>query len=151
MEENNSLPNMMFTVGNSLFMTSVENVRYIGSIPENITVIPHSPNFVRGFCDYSGDSITMVDLCTVLFGNEPDNERYFFAVDKYGFIVSEVLGIEPPGEFERANAGPGSIHIKKAYTMSNGVYERYRDYTNSNAVFVPDFDKIYGQIKIPRT
>lgn len=77
MEENNSLPNMMFTVGSSLFMTSVENVRYIGSISEKITVIPHSPNFVRGFCDYSGDSITMVDLCTVLFGNVPDNEKYF--------------------------------------------------------------------------
>lgn len=150
MEENTILPNMMFTVGSSLFMTSVEDVRYIGSIPEKITVIPHSPNFVRGFCDYSGDSITMVDLCTVLFGNAPETERYFFTVDKYGFIVSEVLGIEPTGEFERSKAGSGSKYIKKAYTMSNGVYEKYRAYTNSNAVFVPDFDKIYGQIKTPR-
>ncbi len=150
MEENNILPNLMFTVGSSLFMTSVKNIRYIGATPEKITVIPHSPNFVRGFCDYAGDSVTMIDLCAVLFGNTPDNEKYFFTVDKYGFIVSEVHGIEPPGEFEQMKHNSGRKYIKSVYTMSNGVYEKYRAHSNSNAVFVPDFERIIGQFKTLR-
>jgi len=147
MKENQCLPYMMFTVGDALLIASVDSIRYIGALPNSITDIPHAPECIRGFCDYEGDSVTMVDLCALLFGYRAASEKYFFTVEKYGFIVSEVLGIEAAAEFELSDNSSDSGNIRAVYTMSEPMYEKYRARTKSNAVFEPNLNKL---VKIVR-
>lgn len=130
MQESERLPILVFSERGTFYIISLEDVRYIDAYPKSVTGLPNSPMYVNGICNMSGESITLVDIGMLLFGQEQAlnsvSKDYVVVVENTGFIVDEVLGIEQTENFTLSNTKlTGKGLIKNSYTFSSVITELY--------------------------
>lgn len=151
MDQNNErLPVLIFTANEILYIIPLENVRYIEACPHSFTELPNSPEYVNGMCNMNGESITLINLGVLLFGERKSSVKmgnYIIVIDNTGFIVDDVLGIEQTENFTVSNAKLTSDGlIKNSYTLSPTITELYSVKDNMNVAFEPDISLITSRI-----
>ena len=114
--ENNGYLNVLFQIGDSLFMVSSEYVSDIQYIPDSVMAMPKEPEFMQKNCNSYGRIITMIDMKLLLHLNKNTNPKMLVILNPplKGLMVDNVLSVEPPKMFQKAEisfASPPIIMI----------------------------------------
>lgn len=151
-QENERLPVLIFSVRGTFYIISLEEVRYIDAYPKSVTKFPNSPMYVNGIYDMGGESITLVDIGMLLFGQEQAlnsvSKDYVVVVENTGFIVDDVLGIEQAENFMPSNTKlTGKGLIKNSYMFSPDITELYSVEDEKNVALEPDIPLVLEKMR----
>ncbi len=102
---------LLFYVENSLYMISVKDIVTIIPLPEQITNVPHSPEYICGICSIKGENFTLVDLNRLLKVHssveapEVDCGVIIALECNVALRVTGIIGVEPLKDFFHLQGG----------------------------------------------
>jgi|GEM_PF-335380 len=89
---------VLFELNNQKFAIDIQKVKEINRIP-NIIKVPNEKRYLRGIANLRGDVIVIVDLCSLLYGEETqlnDSSRVIIVElrgERFGILAKKVLSV----------------------------------------------------------
>lgn len=89
---------VLFELNNQKFAIDIQKVKEINRIP-NIIKVPNEKRYLRGIANLRGDVIAIVDLCSLLYGEETqlnDSSRVIIVEqrrERFGILAKKVLSV----------------------------------------------------------
>lgn len=89
---------VLFDLNGQKFAIDIQRVKEINRIP-TVVKVPNDKNYLKGIANLRGEVIAIVDLCTLLYGEETELGDFSRVIivelkgEKYGILAKKVLSV----------------------------------------------------------
>ena len=151
---------LLFYIGDSLYMVSVENIAAISELPGLTIQVPRSPPYVQGICSFKGENCTIIDLNRLLgkhcLGEESKTAYRTMIVleHRLALLVEQIVGVETSDDFlplqKSVFSGSDSL-IRNVYRPSSKMWDFKLLKNTDELVFELDIFQLESKCRISQT